>query len=154
MPNRPLKIVAVEPLVGGRPVQAFYSTRFQQSGEQVLIEYSGRWSIEVTFQETKGKLGLEEPQNRTELAVQRTAPIALCLYSLVVLWYLQTGRKLRAARPSVTPWYCSKTQPAFSDMLATLRRASWAERLFDSHGNDSTFRKRLEPLLACLDAAA
>lgn len=47
VPNRPLKIVAVEPLIGGRPVQAFYSTRIEQSGEQVLVDYAGRWSIEI-----------------------------------------------------------------------------------------------------------
>jgi hypothetical protein len=124
------------------------------SAKDMVETYCLRWSLEVTFQETKGHLGLEGPQNRTELAVQRTAPLALCLYSLVIVWYLKTGKELRTARPAVTPWYRSKTQPAFSGMLATLRRASWAERLFASHGNASTLRKRLESLLACLDAAA
>jgi hypothetical protein len=56
------------------------------SAKDMVETYCLRWSLEVTFQETKGHLGLEGPQNRTELAVQRTAPLALCLYSLVILW--------------------------------------------------------------------
>lgn len=46
VPERPLKVVAVQPLTDGRPEQAFYSTRPEQTAEQVLIEYSERWSIE------------------------------------------------------------------------------------------------------------
>ena len=37
VPDRPLRILAVEPLTGGRRVQAFYSTRHQASAERVLI---------------------------------------------------------------------------------------------------------------------
>ncbi len=50
LPQRPLKIVVVEPLRGGRPMQAFYSADVAQSAEQVLTGYSGRWSIEEAFQ--------------------------------------------------------------------------------------------------------
>ena len=149
-----VRTVVVRNFPGHERDDVFVCTDPSMSAKDIIETYCLRWSLEVTFQETKGKLGFEEPQNRTELAVQRTAPLALCLYSLVVLWYLKTGKELRAARPAATPWYRSKTQPAFSDMLATLRRASWGERLFASYGNDSTFRKRVEPLLACLDAAA
>ena len=37
VPDRPLRIVAVEPLSGGRGLQAFYSTRHDASAEQVLV---------------------------------------------------------------------------------------------------------------------
>jgi hypothetical protein len=36
VPDRPLKVVAVEPLHGGRPTQAFYSTCVEDTAEQVL----------------------------------------------------------------------------------------------------------------------
>ena len=42
LPERPLKILAIEPLTGGRKNQAFYSTRFEDTGEQVLVGYSQR----------------------------------------------------------------------------------------------------------------
>jgi hypothetical protein len=38
-------------------------------------------------------------------------------------------------------------------MLATLR-TSWVERLLQPYANDATRRKRIEPLLLCLDRAA
>ncbi len=61
-PDRPLRIVAVEPLIGGRPMQAFYSTCHNADAEQVLTWYAMRWSIEVTFHDAKQHLGFEQPQ--------------------------------------------------------------------------------------------
>jgi hypothetical protein len=122
VPARPLRIVAVEPLTGGRGKQAFYSTRFQDSAEQVLSGYSGRWSIEETNQAGKSDMGFEEPQGWSRLAVLRTAPIAMLLYSLIVLWFARVGYTLY--RPLVRPWYRKKIRPSFADMLRTLRRES------------------------------
>jgi hypothetical protein len=63
---------------------------------KLIIETcSERWPLEVTFHEAKGKLGFEDPQNRTEHAVERAAPMALWLYSLVVIWYVRTGQHFR-----------------------------------------------------------
>ena len=87
VPDRSLRIVAVEPLTGGRKMQAFYSTCHEATAEQVLTWYARRWSIEQTFHDTKGHLGFEQPQGWTRKAVQRTAPTAMLLYSLVVLWF-------------------------------------------------------------------
>jgi hypothetical protein len=122
VPARPLRIVATEPLSGGRPDQAFYSTRVEDTGEQVLLGYSERWSIEETIAGGKGCLGFEEPQGWSRLAVLRTAPIALLLYSLIVLWFGTVGHKLY--RPLVRPWYPQKARASFADMLRTLRRES------------------------------
>ncbi|ADO72699.1 IS701 family transposase [Stigmatella aurantiaca] len=121
VPHRPLKIVVVEPLTGGRPLQAFYSTDLSLSAEQVLAEYAGRWSIEEAFQGSKSHLGFEEPQGWSRLAVRRTAPLAMLLYSLTVLWFAQHGYRLYT--PVTRPWYRHKVRPSFADMLATLRLA-------------------------------
>jgi len=120
VPNRPLKIVAVAPLTGGRGVQAFYSTCHEASGQEVLCGYSERWSIEETNQASKQSLGFEEPQAWTRRAVKRTAPVAMLLYSLVVLWFAKVGHL--AYRAPERPWYPSKDTPSFADMLATLQR--------------------------------
>ncbi|MBI2298516.1 MAG: transposase [Armatimonadetes bacterium] len=125
VPDRPLRVVAVDPLRGGRPRQAFYSTCAGASAQQVLTWYALRWAIEVTFHDTKGCLGLEEPQNWTPLAVRRTAPLAFLLYSLVLLWYAAEGHRLAAV--CRRPWYPHKPHASFADMLATLRRVSAAD---------------------------
>jgi hypothetical protein len=121
VPQRPLKIVAVEPLTGGRPVQAFYSTVTDEPALEVLGGYAGRWSIEEAFQGSKSHLGFEEPQGWSRQAVRRTAPLAMLLYSLTVLWFAQEGHTLY--KPPVRPWYRHKVRPSFADMLTTLRYA-------------------------------
>jgi hypothetical protein len=121
-PGRPLRVVAVEPLSGGRQPQAFYSTRQEAPAQQVVAWYAMRWSIEVTFHDSKQHLGFQEPQGWSRRAVERTAPVAMLLYSLVVLWFAGEGH--RVYQPLDCPWYKSKAAPAFADMLATLRRQS------------------------------
>lgn len=147
-----VRLVVVRDFPGHERDDVFVCTDPTMTAQAIIETFANRWALEVTFHEVKGKLGFEEPQNRTELAVERTAPFALWMYSLVVLWYLAVGQRLRAARGSTMPWYRDKKAPAFSDMLATVRRASWSERLFDPHGNHSTIRKHLRPLLDHLSA--
>jgi hypothetical protein len=57
--------------------------------------------------------------------VLRTAPIALLLYSLIVLWFERAGHD--AYRQPTRLWYQKKAQPSFADMLATLKRESLRE---------------------------
>jgi len=121
-PERPLRVVAVEAVKGGRGQEAFYSTRHDATAEQVIAWYAMRWSVEVTFHDSKQHLGFQEPQGWSRRAVERTAPLAMLLYSLVVLWFAREGH--RRWRPLDCPWYVSKTDPSFADMLATLRRLS------------------------------
>jgi hypothetical protein len=147
-----LRLVLVRDFPGHERDDVFVCTDPTMSPESIVEAFALRWSLEVTFHDAKGKFGFEDPQNRSERAVERTAPMALWAYSLVVLWYLASGQHLSIARRSTAlPWY-SKPAPTFSDMLATLRRASWAHGLFDPHGNETTFQKRIGPLLDYLAA--
>ena len=152
VPQRPLRVVAVEPLTGGRPTQAFYSTAHQQEAEQVLSRYAGRWSIEETNQGSKTHLGFEEPQGWTPQAVKRTAPMAMLLYSLIVLWFAQQGHRLY--KVPRRPWYTQKRRPSFADMLATLRRESLKARVLQEVGPGKERRNLLQLVeLAILPAA-
>ncbi len=128
VPNRPLRVVAVEALQGGRGREAFYSTCHEATAEQVIGWYAARWSIEVCFHDSKQSLGFEQPQGWSRRAVERTAPMAMLLYSLIVLWFAREGH--RVYRPLDRPWYVSKTDPSFADMLATLRRESVRKTVF------------------------
>jgi hypothetical protein len=121
-PERPLRVVAVEALKGGRGQEAFYSTCHEATAEQVIGWYAMRWSIEVMNHDSKQHLGFEEPQGWTRLSVERTAPLAMLLYSLIVLWFAREGH--RCWQPLPCPWYTSKSAPSFADMFRTLRRLS------------------------------
>ena len=77
-PARPLRVVAVEPLLGGRTRQAFYSTCSDASAEQVLTWYAMRWSLEVAFRDSKQSLGFEDPQGWTRRLSSGPHPSPCC----------------------------------------------------------------------------
>jgi hypothetical protein len=150
--SRLLTIVLVHDTVGKRPDQMFYCTRLDWDARQILSCYAGRWAIEVTFENCKQLLGLDEPANRKPLAVQRTAPIALVLYSLIVVWFQRVGH-LSVHYPE-RPWYRTKAEPSFADMLSTLRRVSWQEKLLPLLPRQGALKSRVVQLLEFTSRAA
>ena len=56
----------------------FYYTRLDWDARQVLSAYACRWAIEVTFENSKQFLGLEDPADRLPQAVQRTCRWPWC----------------------------------------------------------------------------
>jgi hypothetical protein len=124
--DRLLTVVLVRDLEGKRPHQMFYGTKLDWAAEQILSAYACRWAIECTFENCKQLLGLEDPANRLPQAVARTAPLALMIYSMIVVWFHQAGHQL--LRLPFRPWYRKKEEPSFADMLTTLRRVSYEEK--------------------------
>ena len=84
-------------------------------------------AIALTFHDSKQHLGFGEPQGWSRKAAERTAPMAMLLYSLVVLWFAHEGH--RGYQPLHCPWYTSKTEPSFADMLITLKRLSLRQHI-------------------------
>ena len=152
MPDCAVRVVAVEPLRGGRKVQAFYSTDATAAASDLLTWYALRWSIEEAFQNAKSHLGFEQPQGWSRRAVERTAPTAMLLHSLIVLWFAGTGhRNYRAPR---RPWYRSKARASFADMLATLRQESIREEVSACPLTGKGSRKVLNMLIHAAKQAA
>lgn len=121
----PLRLILVRTPGSKDPYDlALLSTDTTSDAHQVLSRYADRWPIEVCFQDSRAHLGLEQVRNRTRAAVERTVPFQLLAYSLVVVWYRWhgDGQADVAARRYHQPWYQSKTDPAFSDMITALRR--------------------------------
>src|SRR5207244_5213664 len=90
--------------------------------------YARRWTLEVTFHDAQQHLGFGHVQSQAVADVQRTAPFAGLVYSLVLLWaaaHLQQGGILGWI---VRPWYRAKTTVAFPDLLAALRQELWHAR--------------------------
>jgi len=149
-----IRHVVVRDFPGHERDDVFVSTDPTIGPRAIIESFARRWSLEVTFHESKGKLGFEDPQNRTERAVERTAPFAFIAYTLVIVWYALHGHSSRAARLPCMPWYAHKAGVTFSDMLATLRRASWRQRLLDPAANAADLRKSLRPLVDYVASAA
>jgi hypothetical protein len=149
--DRRLTIVLVRDVLGKRPDQMFYSTRLDWDARQILGAYAMRWAIEVTFENVKQLLGFEDPANRKEKAVRRTAPMALALYSLILVWFHQQGH--RYLKYPQRTWYPQKEEPSFADMLSTLRRKSVEDQLRPLLPKSKGVKKRILQILQILTLA-
>lgn len=149
--DRLRRFVLSRDTTGQRPTQIFYCTDLTLDARTILSNYSRRWSVEVLHHDVKQLLGFDDPANRVPLAVSRTAPLALVLYSLTVRWFAQTGHK--HVRFPHRPWYRQKQEPSFGDMLTTLRSTSWSDQ-FSTLPNPSTLWKKPLNLLKDLATLA
>ena len=145
--RRMMRFVVIRGWPGHAKDDVLAGTDLELGAADYIQLYCGRWTLEETFHWVKDRLGFEDPHNRTEHAVQRTAPMALWAYSLVVVWYASWARGQRHLPMRLAPWYRSKSAPSFSDMLATLRRESWTVWISDQAVRGRLDQKHLDPLL-------
>ncbi|MCL5946212.1 MAG: hypothetical protein M1472_05085 [Planctomycetes bacterium] len=108
----------------------FYTTDPSLPPDQLASWFTGRWSIEVTFQEVRRHLGFATPRNWSKFSVPRTAPCLPGLFSLVSLIFARRWRP-GSVRPRRDPWYVRK-ELTFSDAIAVVRRLYWSEVLKQS----------------------
>jgi hypothetical protein len=85
-----------------------------------------RWQLEVTFQEVRRHLGFETQRQWSELAIRRTTPPLLGLFSLVTLFAHGRMTQEPAGPFRRAAWY-HKTCPTFADALAFVRKELWAQ---------------------------
>jgi hypothetical protein len=146
----PVSWVFVRDRTGTHRDSYLFSTDLALTAQQVIETYTGRWSIETTFQEMRAYLGLETTRGWRERTVLRAAPCLFGLYSVVALLYAglpsETGRAA-----AVT--YRGKTEVAFSDAITAVRRQLWFEGVFESHGQAEVFENLPRPFQAVLLAA-
>src|SRR6266851_6232279 len=90
---------------------------------QIVEWFVLRWTVEVTFHEVRAHLGVETQRQWSDLAILRTTPALLALFSLVTAFahQLLQGQPLPGRQAA---WY-SKALPTFSDTLAFVRQHLW-----------------------------
>lgn len=123
--------------------QALLCTDLRQPPLQILRWFQMRWQVEVTFQEVRTHLGVETQRQWSDLAIARTTPILLGLFSLVTLL---ANRLVRCGHLPVrqAAWY-RKPQPTFADALAAVRRRCWHQLSFSmsrQHHNSKKIPRR------------
>lgn len=145
----PVRIVVVRDPRGKRREEAFFCTDLSVDAVFILEAYARRWTLEVTFHDTKQGLGLADPQCQTPRAVQRTAPFAFLVYDLVLLWFAAHAHSAATPVWPVRPWYRHKTAPSFPDMLETLRRAGGLAAVSAPSCPPRRLEKSTDPPSAC-----
>jgi len=124
----PLRWVLIKDPNGKIDSKALLSTDLELSPEQIISYYIQRWSVEVTFQEVRKHLGVETQRQWADLAIARTTPVLMGLFSLVTIWAdLLHKQNLLIVKTSA--WY-QKTHPTFSDAIASVRQYIWRNQNF------------------------
>jgi hypothetical protein len=138
-PPLPIRWTLVRDPAGKKATRAFFSTHLPQSPPALIQDFVVRWSLEVTFEESRAHLGIETQRQWSDLAIARTTPARFGLFSLVVLMAhaLQSNQELPCEQ---TAWY-PKTYATFPDLLRLVRRHIWQHRLFQTHGLSPAMRK-------------
>jgi hypothetical protein len=125
LPPATIRWVLVRDPSGERDPQGFLCTDTGLGPMAVLERYVFRWRIETTFQEVREHLGVETQRQWSDLAILRTTPALLGLYSLITVWaHGLTASPATAVRPHPAAWY-NKSEPTFSDAIAAVRRVLW-----------------------------
>lgn len=124
--SRPVAIrwVLVRDPEGELRDEAFFTTDVAMAPEQIIAYFVMRWSVEVTFEEAREHLGMETQRQWSDLAIARTTPALLGLFSVVTL-VAERLRRRRQLRIAKTAWY-DKPEATFSDCIAAVRRHIWA----------------------------
>jgi hypothetical protein len=109
---------------------ALFTTDPDASGEQIVERYAVRWSIEPSNANGKQHTGVGQARNRLPQAVERTVPFGMIVQSMVITWYALYGYHPADVtdRAIAQPWYRTKTEPSFEDMILKLRKTLIAAR--------------------------
>ncbi len=128
LPPVPLRWVLIRDPNERFAPQALLSTDLDAPAQQIVEWFVLRWQLEVTFHEVRTHLGVETQRQWSDLAILRTTPALLALFSLVTLFAHQY---LRDAPLPVrqAAWY-TKRRPTFADRLAFVRHQLWPVTLF------------------------
>jgi hypothetical protein len=144
-PPLPIRWVLIRDPKGKFKTQALLCTDLTVDPVQIIKWFVLRWQVEVTYHEVREHLGVETQRQWSDLAILRTTPALLSLFSLVTLLAHQHAQQ-RKLPIRQTAWYC-KTQPTFSDALALVRRQIWQHECFrmaSSHSDSPKLSARMQ----------
>lgn len=125
-PPLPVRWVLTRDPSGKKEPRAFFCTDQQREGLSIILTFMLRWSMESTFEEARAHLGIETQRQWSDVAIERTTPLLLCIYSLLTL----IGTRLASAQPIAveqTAWY-RKPCATFHDVLAAVRLLIWKQQ--------------------------
>ncbi len=110
--------------------QALFSTDMDTTGERIVERYAVRWSIEPSNASSMQHTGVGQARNRLPRAVERTVPFGMIVQSMVITWYVLYGYDPADVtdRAIAQPWYRTKAEPSFEDMILKLRKTIIAAR--------------------------
>jgi hypothetical protein len=143
-----IRYVLARDLEGRLSDAAYFCTDERFGPEEILKYVVQRWSMEVTFEEARAHLGLETQRQWSDLAIARTTPVLLGLFSVVTLLAVQWHRSGLLVTEQ-TAWY-EKGCPTFSDCMRLARQQIWRSRIMGPSSEAADVIQLPRPLLEAL----
>ena len=150
----PIRLVIVRDLAGKQKDDFFFCTDASVPDVQIVQRYYDRWGVEEAILESKQQMGFESTRGWCSRTVNRQAPLAMILMSLVKVWYARCAQRTSALLPESLPWYPRKARPSFLDMLSALRGVLWRHRISPKSGFSAQVHKIWETVSYALSKAA
>jgi DDE superfamily endonuclease len=135
VPPVAIRWVLIRDPAGHYEPMALLCTDQQAEAVQMVEWFVLRWTVEVTFHEVRAHLGVETQRQWSDLAILRTTPSLLALFSLLTIF----AHQLLGEHPfpiRQTAWY-RKALPTFSDTLAFVRQHLWPSTFFSVSARES-----------------
>jgi DDE superfamily endonuclease len=120
LPVVPLRWVLIRDPQQQFRTQALLCTDLGVAPAQMVQWFVLRWQLETTYAEVRAHLGVESQRQGSDLAIARTTPCLLALFSLVALLASDRHQRGKLSLRS-SAWY-RKTQLTFSDTIAAVRQ--------------------------------
>lgn len=143
-PTLPVRVVLIKTPDGEKEAEVLFSTCIEHSAIQIIEWFILRWNIEVTFEETRAHLGVETQRQWSNLAIARSTPLLMALYSLVTLMGTKLHDLKLLANAEITSWYNKNSQLCFSDILIAVRNTIWRYKHFSKSANNDNFHQLSE----------
>ena len=143
----PVRWVYVHDCTGTHRDDYFFTTDLAMTPKTIVETFTGRWSIETTFQEMRAYLGLETTRGWSAKTVLRAAPCLFGLFSVIALLYARLPAKQRGTDFLTWP---GKSDRTFSDAMTAVRRWLWVNWVFATPRHHQAFAKLSGPTRAVL----
>jgi len=143
-PAVPIRWVVVIDPKGELEPFALLCTDLKMNPIEIVQHYVKRWQVEVTFQEVRAHLGVETQRQWSDLAILRTTPVLMALFSLITIWANQL-HKVGLLDIEQTTWY-KKQYPTFADALASVRKRIYQYQI-SSQSPKNGNREKIKQLL-------
>jgi hypothetical protein len=152
--DQPIRLVLVRDPASREADDFFFCTSATVPDAEIVQRYYDRWGVEEAIQEAKQCLGFETTQGWCSQTVNRQAPLAMVLVTLVKAWYARCALREPRLRPASLPWYPHKVQPSLADMLAALRKVLWQHRITLTSRSWPRVRRLFQTVSFALSGAA
>ena len=139
----PIRWILVTDPTGKLDPMPLMSTDSLMTPEQILELYIDRWSLEVTFEESREHLGVETQRQWSSRAIARSTPALMGLYSLVCLMATRLGQE-QLLKIEETAWR-KKEHVAFSDMMRAVRLVIWRDNLISRKAKSTPSVENMTP---------